>query len=390
MASPIFRTAPGMDRLGSAIALLALAGLSLTPLATFRPTRIASGVDHLLLSALPMGGVAALILALMLFCAVFTARSRAGWRLAAALVLLVVLVLVMGQSASFLTPEGNRYARIAPGAGFWIGCFAGLLGAGDALVRLSPGPALRVGALIAAFALFGALLHFGVWDGLSLMKEYANRAGSFWSEAGQHLALAGASVVAAAVIGIPLGIACARIEKLGSVTLPVLNIIQTVPSIALFGLLMGPLGYLAAHVALAKDLGIRGIGTAPAMVALFLYSLLPIVANAAVGMRQVPPEAVMAARGMGMTSAQRLMQVELPLALPVILAGLRIVTVQNIGMVTIAALIGGGGFGVFVFQGLGQTATDLVLLGALPTVALAFAAAILFDAGIELMKGRKS
>ena len=130
----------------------------------------------------------------------------------------------------------------------------------------------------------------------------------------------------------------------------------------------------------AAAIGIRGIGTAPAFVALFLYSLLPVVANTVVGLAGVPRAANDAARGMGMTDRQRLFQVEFPLAFPVILTGIRIVLVQNIGLATIAALIGGGGFGVFVFQGIGQTAMDLVLLGAVPTVALAFAAAVMLDA----------
>ncbi len=118
--------------------------------------------------------------------------------------------------------------------------------------------------------------------------------------------------------------------------------------------------------------------------ALFLYSLLPIVANTVVGLAGVPRAANDAARGIGMTGRQRLFKVEFPLALPVILTAIRIVLVQNIGMATIAALIGGGGFGVFVFQGIGQTAMDLVLLGAVPTVALAFASAVVLDALIEM------
>ena len=108
------------------------------------------------------------------------------------------------------------------------------------------------------------------------------------------------------------------------------------------------------------------------------------VANTVVGLAGVPRDANDAARGIGMTDRQRLFGVELPLAFPVILTGIRIVLVQNIGLATIAALIGGGGFGVFVFQGIGQTAMDLVLLGAVPTVALAFAAAIVLDAATEL------
>ena len=120
------------------------------------------------------------------------------------------------------------------------------------------------------------------------------------------------------------------------------------------------------------------------MLALFLYSLLPVVANTVVGLGRCRRAAVDAARGMGMTDRQRLFGVELPLAFPVILTGIRIVLVQNIGLATIAALIGGGGFGTFVFQGIGQTAMDLVLLGAVPTVALAFAAAVLLDAAVDL------
>jgi len=117
---------------------------------------------------------------------------------------------------------------------------------------------------------------------------------------------------------------------------------------------------------------------------LFLYSLLPIVANTVTGLRRVSPAAVDAARGMGMTPWQVLIGIELALALPVILTGIRIVLVQNIGMVAVAALIGGGGLGTFIFQGIGQTAIDLVLLGAIPTVVLAFCAAVLLDALVEV------
>lgn len=167
--------------------------------------------------------------------------------------------------------------------------------------------------------------------------------------------------------------------------LNVLNIVQTIPSIALFGLLIAPMAWLAANMPGAAAMGVSGIGVAPALVALFAYSLLPAVSNTVVGLMGVSPAAVDAARGMGMTGAQRLVGVELPLAFPVILTGIRIVLVQTIGLATIAALIGGGGFGVFVFQGIGQTAMDLVLLGAVPTVALAFAAAVVLDAAVEMI-----
>lgn len=206
-----------------------------------------------------------------------------------------------------------------------------------------------------------------------------------------HITLALGSLAAAVIVGVPLGILCYRVKAIRSSVLGVLNIVQTIPSIALFGLLIAPLGWIALHVPGAYSIGIRGIGAAPAFVALFLYSLLPVTANTVMGLVGVPAATRDAARGMGMTAWQRLREIEFPLALPVILTGVRIVLVQNIGLATIAALIGGGGFGVFVFQGIGQTAMDLVLLGALPTVGLAFAAAVLMDATIEMTRtsGRK-
>jgi osmoprotectant transport system permease protein len=187
------------------------------------------------------------------------------------------------------------------------------------------------------------------------------------------------------IVGLPLGILCHRAPRLRTPVLGTLNVIQTIPAIALFGILMAPLGALAARVPAAAALGIRGIGAAPAVVALFLYSLLPIVANTVVGLRRVSHGAVEAALGMGMTPWQVLFRIELPLALPVILTGIRVVLVQNIGMVTVAALIGGGGLGTFVFQGIGQTAIDLVLLGAIPIVVLAFSASVLLDALVEVL-----
>ena len=188
--------------------------------------------------------------------------------------------------------------------------------------------------------------------------------------------------------GVPLGVVCYRVASVRQPLLNVLNIIQTIPSIALFGILIPPLAWLAANAPLASELGISGIGAAPALIALFGYALLPVVTNTLAGLNGVPEATRDAALGMGMTDGQKFLRVELPLAFPVILTGIRIVLVQNIGLATIAALIGGGGFGVFVFQGMGQTAIDLILLGALPTVFLSFAAAVVLDALVELSARR--
>jgi osmoprotectant transport system permease protein len=226
----------------------------------------------------------------------------------------------------------------------------------------------------------------GYFDQLSIMREYAVNATRFAQEFRRHLLLALGSLAAALLVALPLGLLCHRVPRLKAAVLGALNFVQTVPSIALFGILMAPLAALAAAFPALAALGVSGIGAAPAVVALFLYSLLPIVGNVVVGLSRVSPAAVDAARGMGLTGGQVLRQVELPLALPTILTGIRIVLVQNIGLVTIAALIGGGGLGAFVFQGIGQTAIDLVLLGAIPTVVLAFSASVLLDAVTDLTR----
>ncbi|RWC75790.1 MAG: ABC transporter permease [Mesorhizobium sp.] len=372
------------DKLGVVIAAIAAYAAFAAPFATFRANRIVPGQARSILDALP-ATTGPLLLAIVIVAALIALlRTPLALRLAASVVALVALALLIGVAGTFLTPAGNTFARISPASGFWILIFAFTLLLADVLTRLNLSPSARVGVLVVAALAIGLLLISGRWDSLSILKEYSNRADSFWAEGSKHVTLALGSLLAAVIVGLPLGILCHRVENLRAGVLNVLNIIQTIPSIALFGLLIAPLGWVATHVPGAAALGIRGIGTAPAFVALFLYSLLPVVANTVVGLAGVPRAANDAARGMGMTDRQRLFGVEFPLAFPVILTGIRIVLVQNIGLATIAALIGGGGFGVFVFQGVGQTAMDLVLLGAVPTVALAFAAAIILDAVIEM------
>lgn len=377
------------DKLGMVIAATVAYAAFLAPFATFRANRIVPGQARSMLEALP-ATIGPLLLAVVVVAAIVALlKTPLGLRLAASVVALAALAILIGVAGTFLMPAGNTFARISPASGFWLLIFAFTLLLADVLTRLNLSPPARVGVLVVAALAIGLLLISGQWDSLSILKEYANRADSFWAEGSKHITLALGSLAAAVIVGLPLGILCHRVERLRAGVLNVLNIVQTIPSIALFGLLIAPLGWVATHVPGAAALGIRGIGTAPAFVALFLYSLLPVVANTVVGLAGVPRAANDAARGMGMTDGQRLFGVEFPLAFPVILTGIRIVLVQNIGLATIAALIGGGGFGVFVFQGVGQTAMDLVLLGAVPTVALAFAAAIILDAVIEMTATRR-
>lgn len=379
-----------LDKLGGVIFAIAIYGLAAEPFATFRANRIVAGEGRFLLDSLPHAWGFLLLGIILVAALVALLRTPVALRFATGIAALTTLAILIGQAGIYLTPTGDSIARISPAAGFWILIFAFSLLVTDALARLNLSAFMRIAALVIAGGAIALLLLSGCWDSLSLLREYGNRADSFWLEGRMHITLALGSLLAAVIAGVPLGILCYRLPLIRGAVLSLLNIIQTIPSIALFGLLIVPIGWIALHVPGAHEIGIRGIGAAPAFVALFLYSLLPVAANTVIGLLGVPEATREAARGMGMTPWQRLRDVEFPLALPVILTGVRIVLVQNIGLATIAALIGGGGFGVFVFQGIGQTAMDLVLLGALPTVALAFAAAVLMDAAIDITRHHNS
>ena len=151
---------------------------------------------------------------------------------------------------------------------------------------------------------------------------------------------------------------------------PLLNIIQTIPSIALFGLLMAPLAWLAASWPALGRVGISGVGLAPGVLALMLYSLLPVVRGTLAGLAQVPSAVTQAALGLGFSPAQLFWQAQVPLALPVVLSGVRTASIQAVGLAAVTALIGAGGLGSLMFEGLFSSAQDLVLLGVVPIVLL--------------------
>jgi osmoprotectant transport system permease protein len=181
------------------------------------------------------------------------------------------------------------------------------------------------------------------------------------SETARHLLLVSVSVGLATLVGVPLGILLTRRPSWQRWVLGAANVVQTVPSLALFGLLIPiPL--------------IGGIGLRTALVALTLYAILPVLRNTVVGISGVDPAVREAGRGLGMTDGQLLRRVELPLAASVILAGVRLATVIGIGLATIAAAIGAGGLGVFIFRGVAMVDNRTILAGALPAAALALAA----------------
>lgn len=171
----------------------------------------------------------------------------------------------------------------------------------------------------------------------------------------EHLAMASTAIGLAILVSLPVGILLTRFERLAQIVLSLTNVIMTIPSLAL----------------LAFMIPIFGIGKQPAVIALFLYALMPIIRNTYTGINGVDRGTLEAGRGMGMTSMQLLFLVELPLALKVIFAGIRTTFVIIIGWTTLAALIGGGGLGQLIWNGITNINTNLILAGALPSALLA-------------------
>ena len=188
---------------------------------------------------------------------------------------------------------------------------------------------------------------------------------------GEHLWIVTLALVIATLIGVPLGIIITKNEEMAHKVINIANILMTIPSIALFGLMLPVLSVVGL-----------GLGMVPAVTALVLYSQLPIIRNTYTAIKNVPPPVVNAGRGMGMSPWHLLAEVQIPLALPVILAGLRTAAVMNIGIAAIAAYIGAGGLGVLIQQGIGRVNEEMILSGALLVSLLA----VVVDGGMALLE----
>ena len=357
--------ARAFDRVALSGSVVALAGCVLLPFAQFSANRIVNGSYlPLFASAGPAWG-AALVAALLLTLAAAFAPRR--WRgqavLAAAILAFGVVLFATGAAAVRLTPPGDTPARVSVGAGAWLV----LVGVGVAWFQGAKTTGSRRAALAAALAAAVLVVAAGFVGGLTLQSlaiEYRNESDNFWTLTVRHIWQSVGGMGLGAVLGVPLGILSARAKSVRSIVIPVVSIIQTLPSLALFGMLMVVLTALA----------LPSIGTVPTLVALTLYSLLPIVRNTFLGVSGVDPAIVDAGQGMGMSRWQLLWRVELPLALPLLIEGLRQALVLTIGIAAVMAIGGAQNLGTIIYDGIGSLANDKVLLGAIPMVLLAIVA----------------
>ncbi|WP_215779760.1 ABC transporter permease [Paludibacterium sp. B53371] len=302
---------------------------------------------------------------------------RQDGRLHLCLLLAVVLLdyamlRLAGQTAQRLLPDDAAAGRVSLGAGFWLLQLYAVLQGRESLRQLELSrPLCWLTACLLCLPLIW-LLHSGQCDQLSLLRAYRRHATTVDQALWRHLLLLLLTMLPATVLGTVLGLACDEHPRMARQLLAVLKALQTLPALAVCAVLfvlLGPGSHDAARVSIM-----------PSLLVLLLFALPPVAQGTLAALRQIPRTARDSARGIGLTEWQCFRQVELPLGLPVYLSALRTTTLQTIGLAAVAALIGAGGLGTLLFEGLSARAVDLIGLGVLPIVLLA----MLVDASFRL------
>ena len=333
----------------------------------YKPNRISQGVKYSSFEFFGILGVGILILWIILFALSFYNKKSKN-----ILVFIVISVLIIGlffllQLKTGAYTEGESASRISLSSSFYVQIFCIYMLFSTYTQRIKDYKLIKWIGFLSIFGILSYFMISGALDDLSIIKEYNIKKTQFIDNLRIHAILTFGSVITGAIIAIPLGFLAYSKKRLeGKIMVP-LSIIETIPSLSLFGILLVPLAGLG-RIPFFNAIGVSGIGWAPAYVALTLYTLLPIGRNTLTGFYSVDKNIIEAARGMGMSKSQILKKIELPLAFPVIFTGIRIAFIQSIGGAVLAGLVGGGGMGTFVFLGLGEASPDLILLGVLPIV----------------------
>ena len=290
-------------------------------------------------------------------------------------------ILVLGIAGNALVEDLGAFARYSPASGMYV-----YLASVSILYFMQK--SLQTLDKIALFFVLLMMLgmgFLGMFDRLGILLEARNLGTRLAREILSHIRITGISLLISMLIGIPIAFFAFMNKAVRRVVFPILNILQTIPGIALFGLLIAPLAALSRTFPFLRQWGIQGIGNAPAIIALSMYALYPIIRYTYTSLSGIDEQVVLAAKGMGMNSTQLWKIVRLPLATVGILHGIRVALVQTIGNATLAKLIGGDGLGVLVFEGLGQASVDMVLLGMLLIIALTVFSDRLFQLLINLL-----
>jgi len=274
-----------------------------------------------------------------------------------------------GVAGTEYTATVGDVARMSLAPAFWIVLLASYVVVFAATAWIRPGWR-RVLITYAPILGIVALLVTGRLDSLSIMREYAINSTEFWVQLRLHLIYVLGATACGILIGLPAGLIAARRPKTEPAVFGVLNVLNVLPVLAFIGLLNPLLTWLSETIPALAAINVRGVGWTPVLIVLTAYATYPIARNAYTAMLTLDRSVLDAASGVGMGRWRRLFDLELPLAAPVIIAGIRIALVQTTAGAIIAGLVGGGGLGSFVFLGASQTATDLILMGTIPIVVL--------------------
>ena len=364
----------GPHKIGiSALVLVAISFM--LPFASVSHSRIATGQSLHAWEVLDVLGMAALLApwAVVLVGSLVRPRTRMSsvFRGGAAASSVLVWILVSGAAAGPAVERIGPFARYSLGAGVWLMGFAAFALIISARRELGLGTVL--GWIVTLLGPVGIAIAaaIGTLDDLGILVEYHNLGRRFWPAVGEHIAYSASSIIVATILGVGLGVVAYRYRRASGPIFSVVSAFQTIPGLALIGILVAPMAALSFAFPALRRVGVGGLGWAPVVLALTLYALLAIVRNTYAGLASVPSETVEAGRGMGMTSSQVVRRVQMPLAAPVVFSGVRTASQQTVANATLGAFVAAGGLGPLVFFGLAQQANDLVLLGSIALVALA-------------------
>ena len=366
-----------MKKSGNKISVLGALVISLSFLlfsfAEYRPNRVLTGID---ISAKELfGNGFFLLLLISILLVVLTALNKQSYKITIGLFILLIVGLVLYLLGDALKNDlfnQTSAGRMSIGGGLWVFLLGFFMVLSGNFKDYEKAMLHRRLFYLAVFLIIVFFLISGHLDNLSIMKEFFNRSHTFYRQLNRHFFLAFFSVLVGILIGIPMGILIHKNKRTNNPLLFLINLGQTIPTLSLLGLIMVPLTFFGEQSEFLRNIGIRGVGFTPAFLVLIIYALFPIVHNTIAGLNMIDQNLLEIASGMGMKEHQAFWKIQLPLSLPVILGGIRTAMTQSIGNTILAGLIGGGGLGSIIFLGLAQAAPDLILLGVIPLIAMAF------------------
>jgi osmoprotectant transport system permease protein len=369
------------DSIRKYLGIISILTLFLLPIGSFKPNRVFSGSDFY---AWDIFTYEYLIILFILIMVVFSQLNKRFQLLNISynlvLILFPIYLIYLIQTYQFAGEYDVSTARIS----MHVSSYLSIIGIYLLMSTLSF-PKIKI--FISIFGVIFAFT-FGMYTMLGISKEFINRRETFNIEIIRHLSLSLSSLLFAIIPSLYLGYQSTKHAKLREWIMGIINGFQVAPTLSLLALMMIPLSYLSQEFPFLRSIGITGIGFFPSFIILTLYALLPITSNTYTGFMQIDSSILDSAKALGLSRLQILFKVSFPLALPVILSGIRTALTQNIGNTILAGLVGGGGLGSIIFLGLSQSASDLILLGSIPVVFMALFSDVVLET-VELMVSQK-